>query len=80
MKATHQHSATGKLSLLRPCLLMLLVLFCSVPGWGSKQESIKKKEINKSFNVGKNDICKLTTVTETLRLRIGARAKSPSVS
>ena len=35
---------------------MLLVLFCSVPGWGSKQESIKKKEINKSFNVGKNDI------------------------
>lgn len=56
MKATHQHSATGKQSLLRPCLLMLLVLFCSVPGWGSKQESIKKKEINKSFNVGKSDI------------------------
>ena len=49
MKATHQHSATGKLSLLRPCLLMLLVLFCSVPGWGSKQESIKKKEINKRY-------------------------------
>ena len=56
MKATHQHSATGKLSLLRPCLLMLLVLFCSVSGWAAKQESIKKKEINKSFNVGKNDI------------------------
>ncbi len=56
MKATHQHSVTGKQSILRPCLLMLLVLFCSVPGWGSKQESIKKKEINKSFNVGKNDI------------------------
>lgn len=35
---------------------MLLVLFCSVSGWAAKQESIKKKEINKSFNVGKNDI------------------------
>lgn len=56
MKATRQHSVAGKQSLFRPCLLMLLVLFCSLPGWGSKQESIKKKEFNKSFNVDKSDI------------------------
>ena len=56
MKATYQHPAAGKQSLFRPCLLMLLVLFCSLPGWSNKQENIKKKEINKSFNVGKNDI------------------------
>ena len=43
MKATHQHSATGKLSLLRPCLLMLLVLFCSVPGWGSQTGKHQEK-------------------------------------
>ena len=56
MKATRHHSVAGKQSLFRPCLLMLLVLFCSLPGWGSKQESIKKKEFNKSFNVDKSDI------------------------
>ena len=48
MKATYQHPAAGKQSLFRPCLLMLLVLFCSLPGWSNKQENIKKKEINKS--------------------------------
>ena len=78
MKTAYQHTKKGQSCFLRAGLLMLLVLFCSVSGWAAKQESIKKKEINKSFNVGKNDI--LTTVTETLRLRIGARAKSPSVS
>lgn len=80
MKTAYQHTKKGQSCFLRAGLLMLLVLFCSVSGWAAKQESIKKKEINKSFNVGKTTSCKLTTVTETLRLRIGARAKSPSVS
>lgn len=56
MKATYQRLMIGKQSLLRFCLLLLLALFCSEPGWAGKQESRKKKEINKSFNVGKNDI------------------------
>ena len=80
MKTAYQHTKKGQSCFLRAGLLMLLVLFCSVSGWAAKQESIKKKEINKSFNVGKTTSCKWTTVTETLRLRIGARAKSPSVS
>ena len=80
MKTAYQHTKKGQSCFLRAGLLMLLVLFCSVSGWAAKQESIKKKEINKSFNVGKNDILQVDTVTETLRLRIGARAKSPSVS
>ena len=79
MKTAYQHTKKGQSCFLRAGLLMLLVLFCSVSGWAAKQESIKKKEINKSFNVGKNDILQVD-VTETLRLRIGARAKSPSVS
>lgn len=59
MKTTNQHAATGRLSFLRPCLLMLLVLCCSLSVWGSKQESVKKKEINKSFNVSKSDILQM---------------------
>ena len=56
MKTAYQHTKKGQSCFLRAGLLMLLVLFCSVSGWAAKQESIKKKEINKSFNVGKNDI------------------------
>ena len=56
MKTAYQHTEKGQSCFLRAGLLMLLVLFCSVSGWAAKQESIKKKEINKSFNVGKNDI------------------------
>ena len=56
MKTAYQHTKKGQSCFLRVGLLMLLVLFCSVSGWAAKQESIKKKEINKSFNVGKNDI------------------------
>ena len=56
MKTAYQHTKKGQSCFLQAGLLMLLVLFCSVSGWAAKQESIKKKEINKSFNVGKNDI------------------------
>ena len=56
METAYQHTEKGQSCFLRAGLLMLLVLFCSVSGWAAKQESIKKKEINKSFNVGKNDI------------------------
>ena len=51
MKTAYQHTKKGQSCFLRAGLLMLLVLFCSVSGWAAKQESIKKKEINKSFNV-----------------------------
>ena len=56
MKTAYQHTGKGQSCFLRAGLLMLLVVFCSVSGWAAKQESIKKKEINKSFNVGKSDI------------------------
>lgn len=36
-------------------LALLLVLFCTLPVWAAKQEVCKKKEITKSFNVGKDD-------------------------
>ena len=52
MKTAYQHTKKGQSCFLRAGLLMLLVLFCSVSGWAAKQESIKKKEINKSFNYG----------------------------
>ena len=51
MKTAYQHTKKGQSCFLRAGLLMLLVLFCSVSGWAAKQESIKKKEINKSFNL-----------------------------
>ena len=47
MKTAYQHTKKGQSCFLRAGLLMLLVLFCSVSGWAAKQESIKKKEINK---------------------------------
>lgn len=56
MKVTYQRLVIGEQSLLRFCLLLFLVLFCSELGWAGKLESSKKKEIIKSFNVGKNDI------------------------
>lgn len=36
-------------------LFVILILLCSLPVWADKQESIKKKEFNKSFNASKND-------------------------
>lgn len=56
MKTAYQHTGKGRTRFLRAGLLMLLVLFYSASGWAAKQEGIKKKEINKSFDVGKNDI------------------------
>lgn len=56
MKTVHQQSTACRESLLRPCMLMLLSLFFILPGWASKQESVKKKEFNKSFNVNKSDL------------------------
>ena len=49
MKTAYQHTKKGQSCFLRVGLLMLLVLFCSVSGWAAKQESIKKKEINKRY-------------------------------
>ena len=49
MKTAYQHTKKGQSCFLRAGLLMLLVLFCSVSGWAAKQESIKKKEINKRY-------------------------------
>lgn len=80
MKTAYQHTKKGQSCFLRAGLLMLLVLFCSVSGWAAKQESIKKRKSTKASMSVKTTSCKLTTVTGTLRLRIGARAKSPSVS
>lgn len=88
MKATHQQSAIGKQAVIRPCLLMLLILFCALPSWASKQESIKKKEYNKSFNVGKNDLLQVDnrfgniTITHwnknevSIRVAIEAKARN----
>lgn len=56
MKTTYQHTVSGKSLFFRGALLILFILCCTPSGWAGKQESVKKKEINKSFDVGKNDI------------------------
>lgn len=56
MKPIRIHSSVNReQAFLRPCLLALLVLFCSLPAWANKPESVKKKEFSKSFNATKND-------------------------
>lgn len=56
MRTIHNHPATKKAgAALFSCLLTLLMLFCSLPSRADNQESIKKKEYNKSFNAGKSD-------------------------
>ena len=37
-------------------LLLLLTFMCTYPVRAAQFESIKKKEINKNFSVGKNDL------------------------
>ena len=66
MKTAYQHTKKDNPAFYGRSVDAPGFVFCSVSGWAAKQESIKKKEINKSFNVGKTTSCKWTTVTETI--------------
>lgn len=60
MKTNDRQPVTGKRTSLRPCLLLaFLILCCSLPGWGNKQDNTKKKEYNKSFDVSKSDLLEI---------------------
>lgn len=56
MRTIHNNPITKEAGqTLYPCLLALLMLFCSLPSWADSQESIKRKEFNKSFSASKSD-------------------------
>lgn len=56
MRTIQNYSTTKKAGqVLYPCLLAILMLFGSLPSWADNQESIKKKEFNKSFSASKSD-------------------------
>lgn len=56
MKTNYSHATMHKQSTFRTSMLMLLVLLCSLPTWANQFSDIKKKEIEKSFTVSKNDL------------------------
>lgn len=57
METLHHQTTNGNIrTFLKSGLFLVLMLLCSFPALADKLESIKKKEISKSFNTGSSDV------------------------